>query len=116
MIKCEFIKYPQEGCYEIKLEGDGELVKDFEKIYYGKLDVHPSKLGFIIHGDYMGGYLILKILVSTNVSQSTSGRSGGEHLGGPNAGVARFGHAGKPNSNGCDDSQRSTSQPPDKQS
>jgi len=52
---------------------------------------------------------------STNPSQSTGGQSGGEQLGGPNTGVAGFGCAGKPSSNGCDDSQRSTSQPPDKQ-
>ena len=56
------------------------------------------------------------IIVSTNMSQSTSGQLEGEHLGGPNTGVARFGHAGEPNSNDYDDSQRSTSQPSGEQS
>ena len=65
-MKCKFTKYPQEGRYEITLECAEEFIKDFDKIYYGKLEVHPSNFGYMIQGGgETTGFLTLNIIVST---------------------------------------------------
>ena len=69
-MKCKFIKHPphENPCYELELECEEEFIKDFDRMYYGKLDVRPSNFGYIIHGDKSKGFITLKIIVQEEKS------------------------------------------------